>query len=585
MEAHDRTVFQWFNRIKTRQLTLPRFQRGQAWGNNQVSDLLTTVLRGLPCGATLVLQVGDVEKFQSRTMIDAPTSGERVNEQLLDGQQRLTALWRSLNDKYSDRTYFVYYEDDPNNPGNRLPTVFGQARWVKNGCRYPMWADNPKQCWEKGYVPFYLLNPLGNDADKWIMEVIPATDADKFSTFTQINRQIQDLRTKVREFNIPYLALPVETPKAVALDVFVKMNTSFVRLSQYDITVALVEEETGQSLREHVQNLAEAVPRISQYSELSDLILSVTALRQNRVPSQAGFKALDFPRMINEWPILINSLAGMVQFLEEEGIFGSQTLPSYTALPVIAASWEQLPVQPDRLGNARRILRKYLWRASLTSRYEQSSTTNALQDYRGLKELLEGSRVEDEVPIFKTDLPAEGELVNAEWPRRMTILGRGVLCLQLKCGALDIADGVPASVHSITSKQNPREYHHLFPDQLLSEEAHLEDDKINLSLNCALITWRTNRTLTNKDPIHYLKERAESNDLGEDDLRQRLKTHLIPYNELAVGGYYQLDDPKLREESIRRDYQAFLEARAAIVGKAIQLVCSGQPIDLNHIFT
>ena len=38
-------------------------------------------------------------------MVDAPDSGEKVNEQLLDGQQRLTALWRSLRDKYEDRTY------------------------------------------------------------------------------------------------------------------------------------------------------------------------------------------------------------------------------------------------------------------------------------------------------------------------------------------------------------------------------------------------------------------------------------------------------------------------------------------------
>jgi hypothetical protein len=302
------------------------------------------------------------------------------------------------------------------------------------------------------------------------------------------------------------------------------------------------------------------------------------------VPSQVGFKALDFSKMIDEWPILTNSVASMVHFLEEEGIFGSQTLPSYTALPVIAALWEHLPVQPDQLGNARRVLRKYLWRAFLTSRYEQSSTTNSLQDYRGLKELLQGSKAENDVPIFKVDLPAKEELINAEWPKRMTILGRGILCLQLKCGAFDIADGVPASVHSITSKENPREYHHLFPDQLLSEEARLTDDEIDISLNCALITWRTNRVLTNKDPIHYLKERAENNDLGEDDLRQRLKTHLVPYKELSVGGYSRIDDPKLREENIRRDYQAFLEARAAVLEKAMQLACSGQPIDLIQIF-
>ena len=28
------------------------------------------------------------------------------------------------------------------------------------------------------------------------------------------------------------------------------------------------------------------------------------------------------------------------------------------------------------------------------------------------------------------------------------------------------------------------------------------------AVNCALITWRTNRTISNKDPIAYLKERA-----------------------------------------------------------------------------
>jgi len=124
----------------------------------------------------------------------------------------------------------------------------------------------------------------------------------------------------------------------------------------------------------------------------------------------------------------------------------------------------------------------------------------------------------------------------------------------------------------------------LFPDQLLSEEARLTDDEIHVSLNCALITWRTNRTLTNKDPILYLKERADSNDLGEDDLRQRLKTHLVPYEELSVGGYGRIDDSRLREESIRRDYQAFLEARANVLERAMQLACSGQSIDRNQIF-
>ena len=92
------------------------------------------------------------------------------------------------------------------------------------------------------------------------------TDAtDKFQTYKSLKKIINDLRTKVREFNLPYLALPAKTPKEVALDVFIKMNTSSVRLSTYDIVVALVEEETGKSLHEHVDTLNVSVPRASEY--------------------------------------------------------------------------------------------------------------------------------------------------------------------------------------------------------------------------------------------------------------------------------------------------------------------------------
>jgi uncharacterized protein with ParB-like and HNH nuclease domain len=55
MHAFDRFLPEWFNRIRSRQITLPRFQRPVAWDNKKVSDLLMTVLRGLPSGAALIL--------------------------------------------------------------------------------------------------------------------------------------------------------------------------------------------------------------------------------------------------------------------------------------------------------------------------------------------------------------------------------------------------------------------------------------------------------------------------------------------------------------------------------------------------
>jgi Protein of unknown function DUF262 len=237
MHAHDRFLPEWFNRIRSRQITLPRFQRFVAWGHGEVSGLLTTVLRGLPSGAALILQVGDEEKFKSRTMVDAPESGEKVTEQLLDGQQRLTALWRSLHDKYQDRSYLIGFEDDPGDGSVKLPYVYGQARWNKNDSRYPAWVDDPRECWSRGFIPITLLRPedILPDIRQWIAAAVGSDHDKKDKLFDEIIA----LRDKVKAFNLPYLALPGKTAKEVALDVFIKMNTSSVRLSTYDIVVAL----------------------------------------------------------------------------------------------------------------------------------------------------------------------------------------------------------------------------------------------------------------------------------------------------------------------------------------------------------
>jgi hypothetical protein len=80
MEARNRQLQDWFTRIRTRQLVLPRFQRFEAWTYRHVTGLLDTVLRELPAGALLILEIGDFEPFVSRPMVGAPDGGDRVSE-------------------------------------------------------------------------------------------------------------------------------------------------------------------------------------------------------------------------------------------------------------------------------------------------------------------------------------------------------------------------------------------------------------------------------------------------------------------------------------------------------------------------
>ena len=59
---------------------------------------------------------------------------------------------------------------------------------------------------------------------------------------TKLKQQINTLRERVTHFNLPYLSLPSNTPKDVALQVFINMNTNSKPLSLYDIIVAEVEK-------------------------------------------------------------------------------------------------------------------------------------------------------------------------------------------------------------------------------------------------------------------------------------------------------------------------------------------------------
>jgi len=579
MEARNRALPEWFERIRTRQITLPRFQRMEAWGPGIIEDLLTAVLRGLPCGATLILEVGDELPFISRPLEGAPEDGERVTELLLDGQQRLTALWRSMHDDYPDRTYLLGFEDDPHRPGEKQAFAVGQARWWRNGQKYPRWVDRPDGTWKRGYIPLRLLRPgdVHAEIDEWIEAVV----GEDYKAFRTIDRQLSALRQQVATYNIPFLSLPMGTAKDVSLNVFIKMNTSYVRLSPFDIIVAQLEEAAGESLHDMLAGLNSRIPHAEVYKSPEDLILDVAALMQDRVPNQTGYQGLDLEKLVEEWEQLVAGVEWMVDFLTQESVFDSQRLPTDAVLAVLSALHGFLPDRPDELGNARTLLRKYVWRAFLTNRYEQAAATSALQDFRGLRDVLTQAKPAEEVPIFNENmhpLPTSEELKTARWPKNKIILARGILGLAMKCGAHDIADDAPATRDHIQK----REYHHLFPAALL-RSAELPDDEIYRALNCALITWRTNRALSDKEPLKYLRERAEANALGEEDLQRRLRTHIVPYATLCVGDYEAMYDEQ-RKERIKMDYEGFLRTRAELVKKAVDIVCSGRTLSRGDLF-
>tara|TARA_R110000787_G_scaffold47687_5_gene115357 strand:+ start:2155 stop:3867 length:1713 start_codon:yes stop_codon:yes gene_type:complete len=566
VEARNKKIEDWFAMVKQGQIVLPRFQRHEAWGHRQVIGLLENVLRDppLPIGALLTLEVGDKELFHSRPIVGAPAPQSNPMMHLLDGQQRMTALWRGLTGHYRNDGIDILVslkDSEPDedaevdtNEGVDAPRIEAIRRWDRKGVLQPVWANDPVSMLEEGYIPATILCPgsLGEDAlNAWEDAV------DKSGLLTrQLTKRTEALRQRVAKYDIPFLSLGSKTGRGTALDVFIKMNTSASPLKDFDIVVAQLESATGDSLHDMVEALVASVPAARDFGRIEDTILSVAALLMDRPPLKKTYLDTEYGNdFASVWSRLEHGFKHGIQFLRSEAILNEQCLPSEVAVYLVCALWADVPEHDfDKGGNARSLIRKALWRACYTTRYAKTSATRAYADYRVLRDMLAGKNTTSCELFDETyhPLPMQDEMLLAGWPGRKDRLPRAMLATSLRRGALDFADGASITQDNFHS----REFHHLYPVGILGGDR--ADERVNRALNCALVTWTTNRKVGAQTPSGYIRKRAEAASLGEEVVRQRLESHLIPYDAL-VGD----------------DYDAFLAARADRMHADMLKLCQG----------
>jgi hypothetical protein len=223
-----------------------------------------------------------------------------------------------------------------------------------------------------------------------------------------------------------------------------------------------------------------------------------SALLQDKSPTNASYLGRDFgANLLKHWDVLISGIQKTVAFLEEERIYDGKRPPTDVVVPVLSALWANAPQGLDREGRARSILRKYIWRAFLSNRYEKSTNSRAFSDYLELKAYIEAASTDSQLPAIFDDtthpLPPEDELIAARWPTNKDRLARAILAVALKEGGFDLTDGSTVSRSNLPK----REYHHLFPTARLVDRG-FKDSEIYRSLNCALVTWQTNRNIAAK---------------------------------------------------------------------------------------
>lgn len=567
--------------------------------------MLRTIIRDLPLGVTLVLDVGEKEQFYSRPLVTAPDTSAKVTEHLLDGQQRLTALWRSLKDNYEDRKFFVHHpllDEDPQNDDDDVD-VWSYTTWKKkSGQLMPRWTEDPAQCARRGLVPVRLLDPESDaEVSEWVESatahlkptLTPDSDAQQiFAAMEAYEARrrflkedvISPLRETVKHYRLPYLNLPASTPKSVALEVFINMNTNAKPLRPFDIVVAEVENATEARLQEMIDAFVTEHPHVSAFGAVSDLLLQTVALHQDLPPNKTGYFSLDAHRLVEEWDLALQGLLDAVEILSQMRIWDAERLPTAVAVPVAAAMLIRAPKLGDARGLVEHVSKKYLWSAFFTGRYDGAAATRAHADAKPLLAFAAApspeslSTLDSTVPVLDREvypLPSVRALQAAAWPSGRSSLARAILATFNYFGARDFADDSMLSAKNVRT----REYHHLFPAKLLND-AGIEP---NLALNCALITWRTNRTIGRLDPISYLAARADAAP-GPESIEARLRSHVIPVALLRDAGPYSVNNTgtDLRAE-VGPDFSGFVERRAEAVSRAMERLCDGKTPELSEV--
>lgn len=291
IKADHKPIEEWIRLVEDGAILLPDFQRDEVWTHHKVETLFDSILKGRPVGCLLVLEVDDPGNLlfsPHKIGGGKPNPEEPCEYQLLDGQQRIVALWRALTDRHKERIFFVKTE-----------TENGEDSWIKShkrpaeSRRATSWMGKPKECMRRGLIPLRLFRARATTEteENWIDEAVKHfamgdasgdSPEDLHKMARDLERKIRQQSEVIRNFQIPFLALPPDTSQEVAIDVFIRTNTSSTQLTKFDITVGEVRSKSGQDLRTALGLIEEQVPGLEHYlpkrSEVGDLAMKIACL-------------------------------------------------------------------------------------------------------------------------------------------------------------------------------------------------------------------------------------------------------------------------------------------------------------------
>jgi hypothetical protein len=503
-------------RIDQGDIRIPAFQRGYVWKQNQVIELLESIVANYPIGSILMWNTKERLKFTRNIggYVIPETKLEYPLNYVLDGQQRLSSIYGVFSESATQDSTSQQYNPNPN--------IFEIAYDFERNIFSPsVDIDATKKS------SILLRNLLGTTR-----LIAALKDLD-----SKYHDSAGELASSFLNYEIPVVTLTHRTKEEVGI-IFERINSTGTRLTTVDLMTAWTWTDDFHLL-EATNELSEELEKKGFGDVSYNLIIqAVSGIILGDTSTQA-IVTLSGEQVRDNWDVFCEALKKAIDFLSTDlNCKNSVFLPHVQQLVSLTAFFSVAgPATADQLA----ALRKWFWKTAFSNRYSTGQTRKKMNnDIETVMEFRSSNFANLSTYSYTV---TKNELHGTKFSKGNS-LTRALLLLFAQSAPVDLVKNSAVDLAGALSSYNRKEYHHVFPQSFL-KGLGLKIEKINCVLNFCFLPADSNKKISSKKPSDYV-----FNLIPASNRKDILMSNTLPVDPAV----YQNDD-----------YDSFMAKRADII--------------------
>lgn len=483
MIGHPLKVLELLDEIARGEVLLPEIQRAYVWKGPQVAKLLDSLYRDYPVGQLLLWDTGNLpiaKELEGSMRSPLPSAGRP--KIVLDGQQRLTSLYKALGRNGVDGPIEVYFHLETEQFERYSRRLRKDPRWVSVRA---------------------VIGGQRHDLD--ILHDIEAAGGPgpRHPDAKVYLDRLQRLR-RIGEYKFPIEIFKSDDYEQ-ATELFVRINSAGTRLRAAELVLAQLALRLPGAVVERFEEAIDEYEDIGYELDARFLVRALVAIgtQQSRFRYLGEFWKKSPEELEQLWVRTKRAVDSAVNFVRQNARFeASDWLPSLMPLVPLAAYFDRhRAVAP---GVEEGMLR-WFYIVSLRGRYSGSPETKLDEDLKGVaapdptEALMKSAVAPGSTAEVMPDELDDAGVNNPIFPMTYAVAK--------KRGAKDWFTGIAIGT-DVVGEEHGIQIHHIFPKAVLKRASVLRKDRDEVA-NLAFLAARPNRKIGMRPPSEYLPEIAD----------------------------------------------------------------------------